>query len=353
MRLPAKMDIKKIFQKQQWLGVTAVALLIAIGIIFLVQSSMQKTATSKAPSSSLATSTVVLLPRALDGVLAPDGQENFLPIAIMIDNSLEGRPTIGLSKANLVYEALAEGGITRFFAFFSSGGEISKIGPVRSVRPYFLEWAKEISALPVHIGGSPQALEMISSSRLVTLNEFYQTAYFWRDKDRIAPFNVETSLSLIRKFLENKKIPDQGNFQKWLYKDEAPVKEAPVSQIAVNFSTPAFRVTWQYSSSTNEYLRQQGGTPHLNGNNEQLRAKNIVVQFVRSWVIDQEWRRRIETTGKGEALIFQDGRAIKAKWQKQNSKERTRFFDENEQEISFNRGITWVEVVPIGHAVEY
>ena len=102
--------------------------------------------------------------RILDGVYLSDGESEKYPVAVMIDNKYEARPWSGLSYAGLVFEAPVEGGITRFLAVYSSSREIKKIGPVRSIRPYYLDWASGYGALMAHIGGSPAALADIANN---------------------------------------------------------------------------------------------------------------------------------------------------------------------------------------------
>jgi hypothetical protein len=100
----------------------------------------------------------------------------------MIDNSVFARPPSALSRAGLVYEAEVEGNATRLMAIFSSGKDLNEIGPVRSARPYFIEWAKEFGAPYVHCGGSPEALAILAKGGIIDINEFYGGAYFWRDE---------------------------------------------------------------------------------------------------------------------------------------------------------------------------
>ena len=143
----------------------------------------------------------------------------------MIENMVTSRPQSGLDRANLVYEALAEGGITRFLAVFASGEEIEKIGPVRSARTYYLDWAKELSAAYIHVGGSPEALRLIPQYDILDLNQFYNSPNFWRAKERAAPHNLYTSSELLARAVVSKKWGPTGSFESWELKNKEKPSE--------------------------------------------------------------------------------------------------------------------------------
>lgn len=150
--------------------------------------------------------------RALDGVYISRWEKELYPVAVVIDNKHEARPWAGLSYAGLVFEAPVEGGITRFMAVYSSAREIEKIGPVRSVRPYYVDWALGLGALIAHCGGSPQALSIISSDaelRELDLDQFSNGFYYWRSGDRIAPHNLYTSSDRLSRARNKKEITDR------------------------------------------------------------------------------------------------------------------------------------------------
>ncbi|MFW5888424.1 MAG: DUF3048 domain-containing protein, partial [Patescibacteria group bacterium] len=134
-------------------------------------------------------------------IIKNDGNSN-TPVAIMIDNHKNARPAYGIDKADIVFEAEVEGSITRYLAIFNDYKEVEKIGPVRSARPYFINWASGVSALFVHCGGSPQALATIARSGIKNLDEFYKTSRFWRDKTLPRPHNIFTSGKELNDLLE-------------------------------------------------------------------------------------------------------------------------------------------------------
>ena len=125
-------------------------------------------------------------------------------LAVMIENSLEARPQSGLTDAGVVFEAVAEGGITRFIALYQES-EPLLIGPVRSVRPYYLDWAAAFDAGIAHVGGSDAALQMVRSGNYgVDLDQFFNDAAYWRSKDRRAPHNVYTDYAHLSQLIESK-----------------------------------------------------------------------------------------------------------------------------------------------------
>ncbi|MFA5413117.1 MAG: DUF3048 domain-containing protein [Patescibacteria group bacterium] len=293
--------------------------------------------------------------RLIDGAEMEDETKINPPLfAVQIENMIDARPLSGVARANLVYETLAEAGITRFLAVYAANGEVSEIGPVRSARPYFLDWAEEFGALYVHSGGSPEALRLIPQYDFWDLNEFANGIFFWRSKARYMPHNLYTSTGLLNEAFAAKD-GEIKSFTPWQFKDEATEESRPEEEkrIKVYFSTKTYEVGWQYDRESNDYLRYQAGVIQQDRNGEEVRAKNIAVQFTQMVVLDGVGRKDIETTGVGEAIIFQDGVRIDGTWQKETSEDRTKFYDEGGAEIKFNPGVTWVEVVPIGTEIEF
>ncbi len=293
--------------------------------------------------------------RLLDGVYVQPGEDNFYPLAAMIDNHPDARPVFGLSRAGLVYEAEAEGGITRYLAIFAGGETIEKIGPVRSVRPYFIDWAREFSALLIHCGGSPEALTKIIKDNIFDLNEFYNGSYFWRDKDRAAPHNIFTSSANLEKYLEAT-AKKEGRFLSWRFKDDGEAT-AVNEQIKISFKYPDFSVEWNYDIINNDYLRSLDGSVHKDGEGREIRAKNVIIQYNQAEVIDAELRLKMETSGSGRAIVCLDGSCRAGEWVKSSPASRTRYYYEQDgqrgEEVEFNAGKTWIEVVDGSQEVSY
>ncbi len=283
--------------------------------------------------------------RYIDGVLVEAEQENIYPLGIMIDNHLDARPSSGLAKANLVIEAEAEGSITRYLAFFASGEEIKKIGPIRSARPYFIDYARELSALYTHVGGSPEALALMKKNNTLHINEFYNGEYFWRDENSFAPHNVYSSTANLYSYLELKEL-EVGKFFPWLYKDDLNKDKRPAtSTISINFGYDEYNVIWQYDYANNSYIRYLGGEIHREIDNQIISTKNIAITKVNGMVIDELMRLKMGTIGTGTAIVCLDGQCQEGTWKKDSATARLRFYSKEGSEFMFNRGTTWIEIV--------
>ncbi|MFZ2681507.1 MAG: DUF3048 domain-containing protein [Patescibacteria group bacterium] len=266
--------------------------------------------------------------------------------SVMVENSADAWPLSGVDQAFLVIEVPVEGNIPRFITFFSADSIADKIGPVRSARPYYLDWAQEFSAIYTHVGGSPEALDILASRDLEDLNEFYQGEYFWRDVPRrLAPHNVYTSIEkLLKAALELK--PAEPDYLGWLFKNDAPIGAEGLS-LVINWGEGSlYDVSWEYDLASNSYTRLQGSDIVRTEAGELVTANNIVVLASDITVVDSVGRRHIRTLGEGDALVVQDGNLILGTWKKETINDRLRFYTSEGEEIRFNAGKTWIEVVP-------
>ncbi len=266
---------------------------------------------------------------------------------VMIENSADAWPLSGVEDAFLVIEAPVEGNIPRFLAFFSDEQSVERIGPVRSARPYYLDWAEEFSSLYVHVGGSPQALSLLAANEsLSDLNEFYQGEYFWRDHTRYAPHNAYTSTELLAQGAQEMKMT-MPMYDAWMFTDDAVLDDRGQESASLNWSDGSlYDVAWRYQQEENVYLRMQGKQEVTSADGDNVDAANIIVLETDIEVIDAVGRRSIETLGEGKAIVFQNGTHIDATWKKNDASERSRFYDrETGEEISFVAGKSWIEVV--------
>jgi hypothetical protein len=298
--------------------------------------------------------------RRFDGLeVKEESAANYWPVCVMIENLMTVRPQSGLSYASVVYETLAEGGATRFMALFSGGSTASVIGPVRSARPYYLDWAYEYAALYAHAGGSPQALGNIRDYETNNLDALLgSAAYFWRDQSRGAPHNLFTSGEKLVYALRDKGLLEkESTTRMWLFKDDAPLTERGLDQkfYKIKFSSYTYEVEWKYIQSENLYLRYNADLVQIDADNQQeLKAKNIVIQIVPPEdYLGEKGRIGLNTQGEGKAFVLRDGIVVEGTWKKAERTDRTLFYDSNGQEIEFNRGQTWVEVLPEGREVEF
>ncbi len=291
--------------------------------------------------------------RVLDGIRVDAADKAALwPYAIMIENLRSVRPQSGLSSASVVYEALVEGGATRFMAVFDPSVEIEQIMPVRSARPYYLEWVSEYDALYAHAGGSPKALTVIRENSIKDLEALSSDAkYFWRDTSKYAPHNLVTSSEKINYALRDHELLDvPAVIDTWTFKDEAALADRGENgrEVEFNFSGGStYRVNYIYDRQQNHYARFNAGEPHVDARTgNQISVKNVIVQLTEAPVYEGgKGRLDIYVGGIGDAWVFRDGMAIQATWQKNSRTDRTRFYDSDGKEIALNRGTTWVHIL--------
>lgn len=304
------------------------------------------------------------IPGPINGVLFTASEakawQKRRPLAAVIENHNDARPQSGLSNADLVYETLAEGGITRYLAFYLTNFSNVYLGPVRSMRTYFLDWLEEYDALASHVGGNMDALDRIGPEGVKDLDQFsLGNPTYGRTTDRFAPHNVYTTTDDLWRAAAKRNYNGASSFQSWKFKDEATASARPSAQVLrLGFlGDPNYKVTWTYSQEVNSYLRSIGGQDDTDRNNNQrVFAKTIVIELVSY----QTGTTRIgESTvilgdkGSGKAYVFTDGVVKEGTWKKDNTADRTKFLDKDGQEIPFNRGPIWVEAVPTSSPVEF
>jgi hypothetical protein len=270
----------------------------------------------------------------------------------MIENHPDARPQYGLEQASVIYEAIAEGGITRFLALFGPN-DTAKAGPVRSARTYFIDWALEYEAAYAHVGGNIDALDLIKRLGVYDLDQFaIGTKAFRREPHGSVALEhtMYTDTTKLRSIADEKFTSEQ-KWTKPTFKTELAREHRPASQtVSLDFSSPQFAVTWTYDPETNTYLRQMGGLAHKDGaSGNTLRANSIFVQVVeRSPIVTRinENGYKMTTVGSGAATVFQDGKKIEATWKKASQTAPTIFTDATGAVIARNPGVTWFEIIP-------
>lgn len=283
--------------------------------------------------------------RLLDGRLVPTEKSALLPIGVMLENHIDSRPIAGLESASIIYESIVEGDITRFLAIFDSQTKAARIGPVRSVRPFFIELTEEWQAVLFHAGGSSDAMYKLTYSPVYNINEISADGiYFWRDPKRNEPHNLFTSADLIRRAITAKKIETRADFSPWQFKRDEATSTNIVSPVKVDFaSNPEYQVEYQYNPNTNDYTRYLAGKVHKTESGIILKAKNVVIQHVDYKIIDSYGRLEVDVKSGGVAEIYQDGQKIEGDWKKTGG--RTRFYNQANEEVKFNSGTIWIELV--------
>ena len=310
--------------------------------------------------------------------------EEHRPLGIMIENHEDSRPQSGITKADVVYEAVAEGGITRFLVvYYCQDAEI--VGPVRSARTYYLDFISEYGDYPLyaHVGGAntsgpADALGQIRQYGWQNYNDLNQFSIgfpvFYRDYDRLGrtvatEHTMYSSTTRLWDYAKEERglsnVDEDGNswdedFIPYEYKEDAAEGSRPASQ-SVSYNAwdgyGDYLATWSYNRSTNSYLRSSGGQPHKDLNNDQqISAKNIILLFMRESRANDGYEGNLHllygTTGSGNAVVFQDGKEVKAKWSKKNRTGRLIITDSRGQEIKYNPGLTWFSILPLNTDVD-
>ena len=289
------------------------------------------------------------------------------PIAVMIDNHSGAWPQANLNKAYLVYEIVVEGGETRLMALFK-GQDVAKIGPVRSSRHYFLDYALENDAIYVHYGWSPQAESDISTLGVNNINGISESSSsFWRIKDKASPHNVLTNTENILKIAERKGYKTTSK-QKSVLKyvaDEFDLNTKYISEgseanttkteviDAINITIPHSKlqtVKYEYNAETKKYTRFARGKLQKDyETGEPVTTKNIIVEFCDNYTLndnENKGRQGIDNIGTFDGYYITNGKAIKIKCIKSARNEQTIYKDFNGNEIEVNDGNTFINICP-------
>ncbi len=270
---------------------------------------------------------------------------------IMIENSQDARPQSGIGDAGVIFEAIAEGGITRFMTLYQDKTP-QYIGPVRSLRPYYIDWATGFDASIVHVGGSPDALAQIRSGGK-DLDEFFNGGSFWRESSRPAPHNVYTSFEKLDA-LNKSKGYSSSTFISWGRKADQKLATPSAKSIDMAISSANFNVHYNYDAGSNSYLRSEGGAAHLVNSSAggqgavQLAPKVVIAAVMPYSIVDSSGHSGYGVNGNGTVYIFQDGGATVGTWSKAGRTSQIVFKDSAGQEIKLNAGQTWVTALQDG-----
>jgi len=267
--------------------------------------------------------------------------------AIMIENSPDARPQSGLKQAGVVFEAIAEGGITRFLTLHQQD-KPQLIGPVRSVRMYYVDWLAPFNASVAHVGGSAAALAEVRNGSYRDIDQFFNASTYWRATDRFAPHNVYTSFERLDA-LNQAKGYTESTFTGFSRIDGKPSDAPNATSINVTISGPLYNSSYTYDTTTNTYARSQAGAAHLDREDGQITPTVVIAMKVNmTQVLEDGYRESIETTGSGEAVIFQNGTAQTVTWHKANRSAQLSFTDAAGADVPLVRGQTWIAAIPNG-----
>ena len=304
----------------------------------------------------------------LTGVETPTDQSAKRPVAIMLNNLKKALPQLGVSQADLIYEAPAEGGITRMMAVFQSLEGVSDLGSVRSARPYYVELAAGLDAIFIHAGGSDGAYAAIkkhSVSNIDGVNGPYGGTMFWRDAARKKNAGYEhsllTSAQRIESLLSGKlskmrQTHEEGyGLPLTFTADGTPVGGSPARTITIrwsNYKTGVFR----YDPAAGIYLVEEYGAPYVDGNNNtQVAVTNVlfITTEVKNIPGDTDGRKDIRLTGTGTGYFACGGQYIPIRWEKASANDPFRYYTADGQTLSLGVGKSYVNVVDASYPLTF
>lgn len=343
--------LKSLSKKQKIiLGVLSIIIAIAIPTIIFILSSKKPENNKKIEKPK--TSKKIDKPKpkekfyaSLSGVEVSSKEEVNKPvIGVIIENSTHARPQSGLKDAEVVFEAIAEGGITRLLALYQQN-QPEIIGPVRSLRSYYIDWASGFQSSVAHVGGSGDALSRIRNGQYRDIDEFFNTSTFWRARGRWAPHNVYTNYSNLINF-HNSKGWNNSNFEGFSRKDERKSPNPNATQIQVNISGALYNSFYNYNSDCNCYFRGQAGGAHLDREKGDITPKVIVALKIPMILASDGLHNHYSTIGSGSGMVFQDGVAEEVVWEKLNEFSPLTLKKPNGEKLNLNRGQTWITAIP-------
>lgn len=335
--------------RKQWIIVAAVAVVILAGAVtaalLLTRKKPAPPVVHQAPVKVVPKPVVKPITSPLSGLAVTPAQQKLPVIGVMIENSPDARPQSGLDQAGVVFEAIAEGGITRFLALYQETSP-EVVGPIRSSRPYYLDWEMAFNAAYAHVGGSPDALARIKAIGVRDLDQFYNSPAYHRVSWRFAPHNMYSSLDALRNLAISKGYTT-STFTPLPRKDkEEPASTPAATSINIAMSGAEYNDHYDYNPATNSYNRSEGGQKHIdNETKAQLSPKVVIALAMPYSLMADGYHSEYQTIGSGSMLVFQDGNVIQGTWSKGQPSEQFVFKDAAGKPIQLDPGQTWITVV--------
>lgn len=268
---------------------------------------------------------------------------------VMIENSIDARPQAGLIDAGVVFEAIAEGGITRFLALFQES-QPDYIGPIRSARPYYVRWAAGFDAAYAHSGGSGEALALIRSIGVKDMDHGNNPGYFDRVSTRYAPHNVYTSMARLDSLRQanNFNTSDFTPFSRAT--EETPsTKGDPATSISFDISSPLYNTSYAYDATTKTYARTMAGQPHLDDKSgAQIRPSVVIALYTNFGYHPDGVHSTYQNVGSGNVLVFQNGVAVNGRWSKPSDTASLKLTTVDGSDLILEPGQTWITAIPEG-----
>jgi hypothetical protein len=306
--------------------------------------------------------TPVTVPAPLTGLPVSPEAATRHPIAVMVDDQKDARPQSGFNAASVVWQAPAEGGIPRYMLIFQDSLP-SAVGPVRSARQYYIDWASELNAVYVHVGGSPEAMATLRAGgrgRIVwNADEFrFGGTYLSRVKERAAPHNVYSDAEHLRGLVTAVGATDGPIRPVWTF--GAPVARAvrPAGTM-LRVVYPYETITYRYDPTSNTYQRFIDGSsePQVDAaDGLRVAPANVVILRMRFGALNdghpEKHRLEAGNVGSGEAIVSTNGRITVGSWSKDSSSAPTLLFGPDGAPLALTPGQTFVQVIALSYPYE-
>ena len=294
-----------------------------------------------------------LNPSPLTGIeVSPDLAARSV-VGVMIENSIDARPQAGLEQAGVVFEAIAEGGITRFLALYQESRP-SNIGPIRSARPYYVDWVAGFDAGYVHSGGSPEALSNIRTLGIKDLDHGnYDTRIASRVDYRFAPHNVFSNMDTIDT-LSRELGYTTSSFTPFTRRDNSETALTGATSVSFNISSSNYNTSYTYDAESNDYKRNMAGIAHSDQVTGEQISPEVVVALITTYGIHPNGIHSVYgTIGSGDVLVFQEGGVQRGTWSKSSPQASLELKDSAGQPLELIAGQTWITAIQSEGKITY
>lgn len=285
------------------------------------------------------------------------------PIGVMFNNIKEALPQVGLSNCDIIYEVLAEGGITRFEGLIFDYASLGSLGSIRSSRPYYVNIARAYDAVYIHAGGSDAAYSLMSKIKIDHFDgvggnfNVNGQLLFWRDKARLnSGYSMEHTMfvrgSDIAQAIQDRKIRTKMNDSSFAAFSFDPAFVSIGSGKTANYvkipHSNYYTSEFNYDAATGLYAHSHYKTAHIDGSNgEQIKATNVFLLYTKQKVLDKVGRREITLTGEGEGFYFNGGEYTEIVWKRENDDAPFKYFNTDGTELKVKQGKSYVCLVDV------
>lgn len=338
-------------EKQKKIGIAIIAVLLVFGSVTTYALNKILKRPFEVSSSTIVFEPKTTSPSRLTGVEIPNKLNKRHVTSIMIENSPNARPQSSLYNAGIVFEAIAEGGITRFNALFLETRP-DYIGPIRSVRSYYVDLMLPFDPSFVHAGGSAQGLAKVRRLKVKDIDHGANADAFQRISSRYAPHNLYSSMDALDR-VSKRRGYKKSTFTSWpRLTREMPADKVTAGKINFSISGPLYDVQYNYVKDSNSYKRIMAGQPHMDEKAKKQIKPKVVIALIMKYHQNGIYSV-YKTTGSGDMFIFQNGTVIKGKWKKSGAKSQFKFTDKQGQTIRLNPGQTWVTLLKNSREVKF